>query len=68
MGCGQKSFKIVWRYHQSLSGFLVNGHLPLVSRHSRLSVDDKGDSGIISEAVHRSPGIYPNAEENPGKP
>ena len=32
MGCGQKSFKLVWRCHRLLSGFLAIGHLPLVSR------------------------------------
>ena len=29
---------------------------------------DKGDNGMILGAVHRSPGIYLTAEENPGKP
>ena len=28
----KKSFKVVWRYHELLSGFLVNDHLPRVSR------------------------------------
>ena len=30
MGCGQKSFKLVWRCYQFLSGFLAKGHLPLL--------------------------------------
>ena len=38
MGCGQKSFKLVWRCHQLLSGFLAKGHLPRVSRQSRRSL------------------------------
>ena len=38
MGCGQKSFKLVWRCHQLLSGFLAKGHLPWVSRQSRRSL------------------------------
>ena len=33
MGCGQKSFKLAWRYHK-----LVSGHLPRVSRQSRRSL------------------------------
>ena len=28
----KKSFLLVWRYHQLLSGFLANAHLPRVSR------------------------------------
>ena len=31
MGCGQESFKLVWRCHQLLSVFLAEGHLPRVS-------------------------------------
>jgi hypothetical protein len=34
MGCGQRSFKLVWRCHQLLSGFLTKGHLLRVSRQS----------------------------------
>ena len=34
MGCGQKSFKLMWRCHQLLSGLLAKGHLPRVSRRS----------------------------------
>ena len=30
MGCGQNSFKLVWRWHQLLSGFLAKGDLPRV--------------------------------------
>ena len=38
MGCSQKSFKLVWRCHQLLSGFLAKGHYPRVSRQSRRSL------------------------------
>ena len=38
MGCSQKSFKLVWRCHQLLSGFLAEGHLPQMSRQSRCSL------------------------------
>ena len=40
MGCGQKSFKLVWWCHQLLSGLLADGHLPRVSRQSCLSAKD----------------------------
>ena len=30
----QKTFKLVWRCQQLLSGFLAKGHLPRVSRRS----------------------------------
>ena len=50
-----KSFKL-------LSGFLAKGHVPRVSRLSA------NDSDTIPGPVHRSPGIYLRAEENPGKP
>ena len=56
------------RCHQFLPGFLVEDHLPRVSRQSRLSDNDKGDNDIIPEAVQTSPGICLTAEENPGKP
>ena len=29
IGCGQKSFKLVWGCHQLLSGFLANFHCPV---------------------------------------
>ena len=51
-----------------LSGFLSNGHLPRVSRQSRLSTNEKGDNKMKPGAVLRSPGIYFKIEENPGKP
>ena len=35
MGCGQTSFKTVWRCHQLLSGFLAKGHLPRVAHVGR---------------------------------
>ena len=38
MGICKKSFKLVWRYHQLLSGFLAKGHLSQVSRQSRRSL------------------------------
>ena len=31
-------------------------------------VNDKGYTEVIPGTVHRSPGIYLKAEENPGKP
>ena len=64
--CGhKKNFKLVWRCHQLLSGFLIKGHLPRASLQSN---NDKGDNEMISGAVHRSPGIYLTAEEDPRKP
>ena len=68
MDRGQKSFKLMWRCHQLLSGFLVTGHLPRVSRKSRSSANDKSDNEMILGAVHRSPGIWFTAEKTPGKP
>ena len=50
MGCGQKCFRLVWRCHQLLSGFLARGHLP---RMSLKSTNDKGDNEMITGAVHR---------------
>ena len=67
MGCGQKSFKLVWQYHQLLSEFLPKGHLPRMSLQSYIPANDMGDNGMIPGAVHRSPGIYFTAEENSGK-
>jgi hypothetical protein len=67
MGCGQKSFKLVWGSHQLLSGFLANGNLPRLSRQSRLSANHKGDNEIIPGAVHRPPSICLKAEKNPEK-
>ena len=62
MDCGQKSFKLVWRCHQPLSGFLAKGHLVT-------SVGNyKGDNEMVPEAVNRSPGICFTAEENSRKP
>ena len=37
-GLRQKSFKLMWRCHQLLSGFLAKGHLPRVTRQSRQSL------------------------------
>ena len=47
---------------------LANDHLPQVSRYSRLSANDKGDNEMTPGTMHRSPGVYLRAEENPGKP
>ena len=38
MGCGQKSFKLVWWCKQLLTGFLAKGHLSPVSRQLRRSL------------------------------
>ena len=65
MGCGQKNFTIVWRYHQLLSGFVAIGYLPQVSRQSRLSANDKGDNEMIQGAVHIW--YLPYSWENPRK-
>ena len=40
VGCSQESFMLVCWCHQLLSGFLGKGHLPRVSRKSRLPVSD----------------------------
>ena len=49
MGCSQKSFKPVGRFHQLLFGFLAKGHMPQVSRQSRLSANDKDDNKLYRE-------------------
>ena len=46
-GLRPKSFKLMRRCHQLLSGFLANDYLPRLS-----------DNEMIPGAVHRSPGIY----------
>ena len=56
-------FKLVWRYDQSLSGFLAKGNLPRVSPHLILLTNDNSDE-MIPGAVHRPPSIYFAAEEN----
>ena len=38
MGCSQKTFKLVWRCHQLLSGFLAKSLMPRVLRQSRRSL------------------------------
>ena len=65
MGCDQKIFKLVWWCHNLLSAFLAKGHLPRVSSQS---VNDKGDNEKIPGVVHRYPGSFLTAEENPGEP
>ena len=47
MGCGQKSFKLVWRCHQLLSGFLAKDHLPRVSRPLPRSLNEVSKFLII---------------------
>ena len=58
-------FKLICWCHWILSEFLVKCHLLRVSRQSRLSANAKGDNEMIPGGVHRSPGIYLTAEENP---
>ena len=48
--------------------FLANGHLPQMSRQSRLLANDKGDNEVKPGAVHRWTDIYFTDEGNPGKP
>ena len=54
MACGQKTFKLLWRYHQLLPGFLTNGHLPAcrVSHACQLMIEwwwyDTGDCAQVS--------------------
>ena len=60
----KKSFKLVWRCHHLLYGFLAKSRLPRVSRQSRRSLMTR----VILGTVHISPGICLIAEENPGKP
>ena len=52
-----KGFKLVWWCHQLLSGFLVKGHLLLVLRQSRLSVNDKDDNEMIRGCAQNSLGL-----------
>ena len=51
---------------QLLPGFLAKDHLFRTSFQLRLSANDKGNKEVILEAVHRSLGIYPTTEKNPG--
>ena len=67
MGCSQKSFKLVWLCHQHLPGFLAKDYLPRVSRQSSLSAKDNCGNEMKPGAIHRSPGIYLTADENPGR-
>ena len=61
MGCGHKSFKLMWRYIQFLSGFLAKVYFSQVSRQSP---NDKIDNEIILGTMYRSSGIYLTVEEN----
>ena len=54
-----------WRCQQLLYGFLANGHIPRVSLLSNLSANDRADNEMKPGNLHRSPGIFLNAEENP---
>ena len=56
-----KIFKIVWRCHKLMSGFLANDHLPRVSRLSA----NGNHNEIPPGAMNRPCGIYLIAEENP---
>ena len=58
-----KNVMLVWWCHQFLSGFLAKGHSLQISH---LLANDTDDNEI-PRAVHRSPGIYLMAEENPTK-
>ena len=46
MGCGQKSFMVVWRSHQLLSEFLANADFARVPLQLRLSAKDKSNIGF----------------------
>ena len=59
----KQSFKLVWRCHQVLSGFLAKGHFAPSVASVTLVANDKGDNEMILGAVHRS-GICLTAEEN----
>ena len=63
-----KKPSVVWRCHQLLSGFLVKGHMPRVSRQSHLSISDESFNEVVPGALHISLGICLTAEENPEKP
>ena len=65
LGCGQK------KLHSSVAvpsaPARVPSELPLVPSvaSAHLSANDKGDNEVKLVSVHRSPGIYVMAEENP---
>ena len=52
----KKSFKLVWRCHQLLSGFLAKVSVASVA-------NDKGDNEMIPGTVHKYPVICLTAEE-----
>ena len=60
-----KSFQLVWRCQQLLSGILANGQLPQVLCQSRLSINDKGDDEVKPRTVDKYPGICLTVEKNP---
>ena len=67
MGCGQKNFVSL---AVPPAPVRVPSQRPLAPGIRPLTsvANDKGDNEMIPGTVHRSPGIYPIAEENPGKP
>ena len=62
MGCGQKSFKLVWWCHQLLSGFLTKDHLPRVSCQSCRSLmipAVHGDMGCSQKNLYACMAVPP---------
>jgi hypothetical protein len=56
MGWGKKkSFTLMWRCNQLLSGFLANDHLPRVSRQLFLPINDKCDTGRMCLTAEENP-------------
>ena len=68
VGCGQKSFTLVWWCQQFLSGFLAKGHVALSVASVTSVANDKGDNEMILGAVHRSPGISLVSDEGAVRP
>ena len=66
MGCSQKSYMLIRRFHQHLSLKFVN-HAVHGALGPRLWANDKGDHGMIPVTMHRYSGIYLMAEEKPRK-
>ena len=54
--------------YKFLSWFLFKNQFPRVLRHSRLSVNDKGNNEMIPRVLHRSRGIYLTTQDNLRKP
>ena len=51
MVVAKRRFTLLWRCHRLLSVFLANGHLPRVSRQSRIRGNNKVE--MIPGTVHR---------------